>query len=290
MPRMHTPFRTIKRSITLRAITLSAIILSCGLADIWMPAANAAEALPRWEAGIAAGAATLPQYMGSDERYTFAIPVPFVIYRGERLNLDRDGLRAELFGNKDVSLDASLGIGLPVRNSNRARAGMPHLHFGLQAGPRLNWRVYADERSEWTVRLPGRGVMDVKGHFLGLVSEPDLLINYQLSENVGMRLSAGALFASRKFNATYYNVDPAYVTATRPVYQSKAGLHSVSLNGAVFWKITDSVRLFSSLRYRNLNSGVISNSPLVKTPHYLSAAVGVAWSFYQSDELAGSGF
>ena len=277
---MNTPFR----------ILISAIVLNGWLTDSWIPAANAGEALPRWEAGIAVGAATLPQYMGSDERYTFAIPVPFVIYRGDRLNLDRDGLRAELFGNEDVSLDASLGIGLPVRNSNRARTGMPHLHFSLQAGPRLNWRIYHNDTSDWTIRLPGRGVMDVKGHVLGLVSEPDLIIRHQLSRDVGIRLSAGALFASRKFNATYYNVEPAFVTASRPAYQSKAGLHSLSLNGAVFWKISERVRMFSTLRYRNLNSSVISNSPLVKTPHYLSAAVGVSWSFYQSDERTASDF
>ena len=265
-----------------RTLTINcAILLSC-----WLPDVVAAEPLPRWEAGIAAGAASLPQYMGSDERYTFAIPVPFLIYRGERLNLDRNGLRAELFGNHDVSLDASLGIGLPVRNSNRARANMPHLYFSLQAGPRINWRIHAGERSEWTVRLPWRGVMDIKGHYLGWVSEPDLRIQYRLADGIGLRLSAGALFASRKFNATYYNVDPIYATATRPAYQAKAGLHSLSLNGAVFWKINDRVRMFTTLRYRNLSSGVIHNSPLVKTPHYLSGAAGVAWSFYQSEERA----
>jgi len=268
--------------LNIRALSLSTILLSC-----WISNAHAADTLPRWEAGIAAGAASLPQYMGSDERYTFAIPVPFVIYRGERLNLDRDGLRAELFGNRDVSLDASLGVGLPVRNSNRARAGMPHLYFSLQAGPRLNWRVYAGDRGDWTIRLPGRGVMDIKGHFLGLVSEPDLRMRYQLSQDIGMQLSAGALFASRRFNTTYYNVDTAYATATRPAYQAGAGLHSLSLNGAVFWKMSDRIRLFGTLRYRNLSSGVVNASPLVKTPHYLSGAVGIAWSFYQSDELQG---
>jgi len=260
-------------------------LIACG----WIPAADAAgEALPRWEAGIAVGGASLPQYMGSDERYTFALPVPFVIYRGDRLNLDRNGLRAELFGNHDVSLDASLGIGLPVRNSNRARAGMPNLYFSLQAGPRINWRLYAGEQSDWTVRLPWRGVMDVKGHYLGWVSEPDLRLRYQLTGDASLRLTAGALFASRKFNAHYYDVDPAYVTAVRPAYQSGAGLHSLSLSGALFWKISPRIRAFSTLRYRNLSSGVVSNSPLVKTPHYLSGAIGIAWSFYQSDERAGS--
>jgi len=255
-------------------------------ASCWIPAAGAAGALPRWEAGIAAGAATLPQYMGSDERYTFALPVPFIIYRGERVNLDREGLRAELFDKHDLTLDASLGIGLPVRNSNRARAGMPSLYFSLQAGPRLNWRVYADNNSAWSIRLPWRGVMDIRGHYLGWVSEPDLHMEMKATDRIGLRFSAGALFASRKFNATYYSVDPVYATATRPTYQARAGLHSLSLSGAAFWSINNRLRLFTALRYRNLRAGVIHNSPLVKTPHYLSGTIGAAWSFYQSDERA----
>ena len=264
-------------------IRMSLLICCC-----WVSSASAAEDLPRWEAGIAVGGASLPQYMGSDERYSFALPVPLIIYRGERLNLDRGGLRAELFGSRDISLDASLGIGLPVRNSNRARSGMPDLNFSLQAGPRLNWRVQESETSNWTVRLPWRGVMDVKGHYLGWVSEPDLRVNVEAAEDITLRFTAGALFASRKFNANYYSVAPIYATATRPTYQAKAGLHSLSLNAAVFWKIAPRWRAFTTLRYRNLSSGVINNSPLVKTPHYLSAAMGVAWSFYQSDELVAS--
>lgn len=264
--------------------SLLALVICC-----WIPAADAAEAdLPRWEAGIAVGGASLPQYMGSDERYTFALPVPFVIYRGERLNLDRNGLRAELFGNRDVSLDASLGIGLPVRNNNRARAGMPNLYFSLQAGPRINWRLYAGERGDLTVRLPWRGVMDVKGHYLGWVTEPDLRLRYQFTEDTGLRLTTGALFASRQFNAYYYDVDPLYATATRPTYRAGAGLHSLSLSGALFWRISPRLRMFTTLRYRNLSPGVVSNSPLVKTPHYLSGALGIAWTFYQSDERAAS--
>jgi len=88
--------------------------------------ADAADAeKPLWAAGIAVGAATLPHYMGSDERYTFAAPIPYIIYRGERVKIGREGITTELFGRHNLTLDASLGIGLPVRNSNRARAGMP---------------------------------------------------------------------------------------------------------------------------------------------------------------------
>ena len=95
---------------------LSILFLSTGASS---HAAEPADQ-PLWEAGIAVGAATLPQYMGSDERYNFAAPVPFFIYRGERLKIDRGAITTELFGVRDLSVDASLGIGLPVRNSNRA--------------------------------------------------------------------------------------------------------------------------------------------------------------------------
>jgi len=261
-------------------LSISMLAVICG----FVSTAAADESLPRWEAGIAAGVASLPQYMGSDERYTIAVPVPFVIYRGDRVNLDRGGLRAELFGTKKVSVDASLGVGLPVRNTNRARVGMPALHFSLQAGPRINWRVYENESNEWTLRLPWRGVMDIKGNYLGWVSEPDVKVHMNPAEDISIRLTAGALFASKKYNATYYSVDPIYATAARPAYQARGGLHSLGVSAAVFWNINSRLRLFSSVRYRNLSPGVVANSPLVKSQHYVSTVVGLAWSFYQSDE------
>jgi len=90
---------------------LSILFLSTGASS---HAAEPADQ-PLWEAGIAVGAATLPQYMGSDERYNFAAPVPFFIYRGERLKIDRGAISSELFGVRYLSVDSSLGIGLPVQ-------------------------------------------------------------------------------------------------------------------------------------------------------------------------------
>jgi len=265
----------------LLAVTVSTAMLSSALVI-------ADDSRPRWEVGVAAGAVSLPQYMGSDERYTIVMPLPFVIYRSERLNFDRNGLRAELLDHGRWSIDLSLGAGLPVRNTNRARAGMPALHFSLQAGPRLNWRFHETETSAWSLRLPWRGVVDVKGKYLGWVSEPDLQLRMEPTDHIEWRLTAGALFASQRYNDTYYSVAPAYATITRPAYQARGGLHSLSAGSSLLWSINDRLRLYASLRYRNLSPGVVANSPLVKTPHYLSAAVGLAWSFYQSDERVSS--
>ncbi|OIO66996.1 MAG: hypothetical protein AUJ57_11975 [Zetaproteobacteria bacterium CG1_02_53_45] len=247
--------------------------------------ADAADAeKPLWAAGIAVGAATLPHYMGSDERYTFAAPIPYIIYRGERVKIGREGITTELFGRHNLTLDASLGIGLPVRNSNRARAGMPELKFNFQAGPRLNWHVFEDEQFKVTVRLPWRGVMDTGGSWLGSVSEPDIAFEYRPNAETLLQLNAGALFGSRSYHDTYYSVAPLYATPVRPVYQSRAGLHSLSLTALARYRLNDSMTLFSALRYRNLASGVIADSPLVKDQNYLSATIGLAWSFWQSDE------
>ncbi|MDX8405547.1 MAG: MipA/OmpV family protein [Mariprofundus sp.] len=240
---------------------------------------SAEESLPVWEVGIAGGGASLPQYMGSDERYNFAAPIPYMIYRGERLNIDRNGLRADLFGIGGLSVDASLGIGLPVKNDNRARAGMPALHFSLQAGPRINWRFLTSGQNQWTLRLPLRGVMDISGQYLGWVSEPEIQFEHKPSKDITLRLNTGLLYSSGKYNSHYYSVAAPYANATRSAYHAGAGLHSASVRGSVSWVISDRLRAFATLRYRNLSPGVVYNSPLVKTPHYLSTAFGLAWSF-----------
>ena len=245
-----------------------------------------ASSSPRWELGLAVGAASLPQYMGSDERYSFAAPLPYIIYRGDRVKMGRDGLRLTLFDIKRLTLDVSLGAGLPVRNSNRARAGMPELKFNLQAGPRLNWSLYERKRTALNLRLPVRGILDTSGDFLGWLSEPDIQIRYKPSSDIKLEFTGGLLLASKKYHSTYYDVAPAFATPTRPSYQSVAGLHSVSATAKLIYKYSDSITLFSALRYRNLASGTIAASPLVKDRNYVSVAVGLSWSLFQSEELS----
>jgi len=260
------------------------------LLSIFMMAKNAASAelqaeQPLWEVGIAAGAATLPQYMGSDERYFLAAPIPYLIYRGERLKIDRSGISSELFGIRDLSMDVSLGIGLPVKNSNRARANMPALKFSLQVGPRLNWKLYEDTSRKLTLRLPYRAAINTAGNWLGWVSEPDITLQYQSRPDLNIKLTAGALFGSRLFHQTYYGVNQLYATPARAVYQASAGLHSLSLSTRVRYNLSDSLTLFSAIRYRNLSAGTVANSPLVKDHDYLSATIGVTWSFWMSEQM-----
>ena len=247
---------------------------------------EAAITVPKWELGLAVGAASLPQYMGSNERYTFAAPLPYFIYRGERIRMDRGGLTAALFDIAGLSLDLSLGAGLPVRNSNSARTGMPSLKFNLQAGPRLNWSVFQNQQSSVNLRLPVRGAIDTAGSMLGWLSEPEIQIRHEVNPDFNVEFTTGLLFASKKYHSTYYDVAPAFVTPTRAAYRASGGLHSVSLTAKLVYQYSDHIRLFSAIRYRNLKPGAISNSPLVKDSNYFSIMVGMAWSIFQSETLS----
>ena len=60
------------------------------------------------------GATAIPHYMGSDQSYTVALPLPYLIYRGERFKLDRDGARGLVIDGGRVSLDVGLSAGMPV--------------------------------------------------------------------------------------------------------------------------------------------------------------------------------
>ncbi|MFQ5356375.1 MAG: MipA/OmpV family protein, partial [Mariprofundaceae bacterium] len=181
-------------------------------------------------------------------------------------------------------LDASLGMGLPVKNGNSARSGMPDLNFNLQAGPRLNWQAHKSEQSILTLRLPWRGVMDIKGDYLGWVTEPNFNVELRPTDNLTVKFNGGALFASQQHNATYYTVKPAFSTPARPAYIASGGLHSLSISGSVKWSEGGRMGAFAGVRYRNLRPGVVLNSPLVKTSHYISVAAGFTWSFAVADE------
>lgn len=243
---------------------------------------------PLWEIGFAGGVFSMPQYVGSDQRYTLALGVPYLIYRGKVLRADRHGVRGRLFESDRLSLDLDFSFGLPVKNSNNARQGMPPLHLTGEAGPQLNWIIAKNEATELSLHLPARFAMDTSQTVLGWVFEPGLRYErYDLMDKPGklmLRLEAGALFAQQRYNHYYYGVDPIYATASRPAYRARQGLHSYYLDTALRYKLDDARSIGLMVRMRTLDGSVNADSPLVRRKFYLSAGLGFAWSFWFSEE------
>lgn len=244
---------------------------------------------PLWEAGMGAAVLAIPDYRGSDEQRMYVLPIPYLIYRGELVKVDREGVHSRLFGTDRVKLDLSLGAGPPARsNENEARRGMPDINPTLEAGPELKIELAASERRDriWSLRLPVRAVVATDlshWRYIGWVFSPHL--NYdalRLWSGWNAGVAVGPLYASERNHDYYYEVAPKFATPTRPAYDARGGYSGSRITVAMsrrfprYW-----VGAFA--RYDTLSGAVFDESPLVRKRHSFMAGFGVSWIFARSE-------
>lgn len=251
---------------------------------LFSPFAFAAEkSLPLWELGIGAATMHFPDYRGSEQSHRYLLPFPAVIYRGDKLKVDRKGMRGLLFDSERVTLDISLDGAVPVdSDQNGAREGMPDLDAVFEIGPSLKFTLLDSEPFELRLNLPYRYVYSSDFNHLdsrGTLFHPNLSFDYRRSWNIG--LSLGPLYGSQEYHNYYYSVAPEYVTTKRPAYQADGGYSGMRYtlglsrryNG--FW-------LGAFIRYDDLNNAAFGDSPLLTQNHALMAGVSLAWFFQHS--------
>jgi outer membrane scaffolding protein for murein synthesis (MipA/OmpV family) len=240
---------------------------------------------PLWELGLGAGWLHLPHYRGSDQAHDWLLPVPYAVYRGRIFRASRDGARAVLLDSERFDFDLSVGASAPVRSrDDTARAGMPDLAPTLEIGPNLNAVLARGADWKLDLRLPVHAVFTVESRpqSIGWTAGPLLNLDLRLNGwNVG--LQGGPLYASRRYHAYYYGVDPVYATAARPAYGADGG--------AAGWRATTAVsRRYGALwvgaflRADSLAGAVFDASPLVRTRHNLTGGLALSWVFKTSDE------
>lgn len=242
-----------------------------------------AEQAPLWEMGLGLATLNLPHYRGSDQRSTYVLPMPYLVYRGDVIRADREGVRGILFEGRDVQINLSLNGTLPVKSSdNEARTGMESLRPTVQIGPTLDlalWRS-ENERSQLELRLPLRGSLTVSSspRYIGLIIEPTLALATRDVPGRGWhaRLSAGALFADSAYHGHFYSVHPADATSTRPVYRAPSGYGGAHVTWTVSKRFPQ-YWLGAFLRYDTLAGSAIESSPLVKQREGISAGLAFAW-------------
>jgi len=260
-------------------------ILLCGA--VTLPAH--AEQLPLWEAGAGVAAIKLPDYRGSDRSRTYALPVPYLIYRGEFLKADRNGVRSTLFDNDKVEINISLNGTLPVNSKdNPARSGMADLRPAVEIGPTASinlWKT-ADNKTKLDFRAPLRTAVTVESSpkQIGWLFAPNL--NLDIKDPAGMQgwnlgMLAGPYFQTRKYNSYFYTVSAADATATRPAYSAPGGYAGSQFTMALS-KRFQRYWVGGFLRYDNLSGAAFEDSPLVKKSSAVSAGIAISWIFGQS--------
>jgi outer membrane scaffolding protein for murein synthesis (MipA/OmpV family) len=81
--------------------------LAATLAALLASSAAAADK-PLWEFGLGVSAVTFPDYRGSERQRAYLLPLPYLVYRGEILKADRNGLRGVFFDSDRVEFNLSL--------------------------------------------------------------------------------------------------------------------------------------------------------------------------------------
>lgn len=278
---MKTSLLQVRRRLT---STLCFILLVGSSSDA------SAEKLPLWEAGFGIAPVTFPDYRGANQQSTYVLPLPYFIYRGERLKVDRGGPRGILFENRRLQLDLSLNASVPVESDdNDARQGLADIDPTIEVGPVLKYHL-TDEDAPLSsrVELPVRAVIATdftSVEYVGWLVLPSLWIEAKdLGGGWDLSLGAGPIFADSDYHDYYYGVAPEFATPQRPAYEGEGGYSgaSVLFGGSRRFK---KIWFGAFLRYDNLAGVAFEDSPLFKTEHALSAGFAVAWIFGQSETL-----
>jgi outer membrane scaffolding protein for murein synthesis (MipA/OmpV family) len=273
---------------------LTAALLLCvpALAMADTPADKAEK--PLWEAGIGVGAVSFPEYRGSSRQRNYVLPVPYLIYRGDVLKTDRQGMRGVFVDSDRLELNLSLNASLPVKSGDHgARRGMPDLKPTVEFGPSLQINLWRNELKDARVdlRLPLRAAYTVTGgmKYVGLIFSPTLGGDFDPFGHSGWNLGvmAGPIFANARQHKHFYSVDQRYALPDRPAYSASGGYSGSQLVTSLS-KRFDRYWVGGFVRYDNLRGAAFADSPLVERKHSWAAGLGVSWMLGESSQKVAS--
>lgn len=274
---------------TRRALAGMATALLCSAAGAQEPAAP----LPRWEFGASLVAAHLRDYPGSSHSSTYALPLPWFVWRSERLEIARDGGRGLLYRGPRSEVALTVSANPPSSSGdNPERAGMQKLDAVVEPGLRLRWRYPLDDEERWWLglHLPLRyalrmnTVLDYSG--LGLHSEPGVSLDHRFARGWSWGISAAAGYADAGYSDYYYGVDPVDATATRPVYHARGGYAGWQAGARLSWH-SDNLGFGLFTRYENIADAAFADSPLVSRDDGLTVGGSINWRIFRSRDNVG---
>ena len=241
-------------------------------ASLWPVGAQAqgAPAQPLWELGAVALGARQQAYPGADQSVDRALLLPFAIYRGRILRVDRETAGVRAFKTErfefDIGVSASLGASSEKIEARRGSSG-------------------ADR---WRAEFPLRAVFDLSDSaaYRGYSFQPEL--KYERSTASGWRLgtSVSAILGDRRLADTFYTVGPADALAQRPAYAARAGLVAWRLEANFSRALDPQWRLFGVARLDSVAGAANEASPLVRKTTGSSVGIGLAYTWQRSRRLA----
>ncbi len=249
--------------------------------------------LPKWELGAGVAGLSLPDYPGADQSSSYVLPFPYIIYRGERIKADRDGLRGLLIEHRRWDLDISVGGSLPVNSSdNEARAGMESLDFSFELGPSLRFKFYDTPSQNLQLRFNLRALLAVDGfpafNYEGWLFNPELRWRQHLTDSLTWGASLQMRYGSDDYHQYFYGVANRFATASRPAYQAEEGYNSSGFGLNLRWLANADWRLNVAAAYIDLHDASFNDSPLFKQNNGVYFGLSVSRILWRASTRVGA--
>ncbi|EWY41912.1 membrane protein [Skermanella stibiiresistens SB22] len=249
---------------------------------------------PLFEIGIGGGVGYVPDYPAADENHLRGAALPYVVYRGDFLRADRDGVQGRIYRSDRVTFEVSLEGALgSSADDNDARQGMPDIDLLGEIGPalKINLRKDAIANERIDVTVPVRGVFSTDFsdiQYRGLVFAPDIAYarGGLLDRDARFRISAGPIFATSHLMDYYYQVDPRYVRAGRQAFDADGGYLGSRVQTTLMVPLTERIAVFGAVRGELFSGATNDDSPLYRRDVNLSVGGGLTFSLYGSSSRA----
>ncbi len=239
-------------------------------------------------------AARLPHYPGSDEYQNYFFPLPYLVYRGEVVRANREGVRGIFWRNDHFETDISLS-GNPPAGDNRAREGMAELAATGEIGPALNYYFFEyGERDSLFLQASLRAAFSVDidggpevGHE-GYVSDFSFIYRDSTlfkAEKIRFHVSTGVRFADAALHSYFYEVRPAEARADRAAFTAGGGYGGLQLSASVVKELTARVSVSCFGRWLHLDGAAYDDSPLVDTTDNVLLGAMLIWKIGESESL-----
>ncbi|MGO2478105.1 MAG: MipA/OmpV family protein [Pseudoalteromonas sp.] len=246
-------------------------------------------AASKLEVGGGVFMADIPHYLGAEQSEQYILPMPYIRYQSDELDIDRNNFTGYLWQSNNLHLDISAGASLAVDSKdNRARQGMDDLDWVFELGPSLNYYFLGSPKT-------------AKHFYVGLFTRKAIATDFGSVTNAGWRygpniyfeaplishekyqlttsISINANFADSRYLNYYYGITQINSSEIRSEFSSRSGYSGsdlsigLNLDSKKYW-------LGGFIKYHHLADSKQQHSPLVKQNSNVSLGLGVAWKFY----------
>jgi outer membrane scaffolding protein for murein synthesis (MipA/OmpV family) len=224
------------------------------------------------------------------------LPYPYLVYRGDILNVDEQRISGRIFKTDRILLDFSGYGAVPVdSDDNSAREGMPDLDPTFELGPAVTIKLLGSKEDHYKIdmSLPVRAFFSTDFSSVrheGWVFSPRInFVKDDLIPGTGLHLgvSAGPMFADSRYHDYYYTVEHRYAESWRPEYSADGGYSGSTITVGLSKSYKQFIfNAFVSADF--LQGATFEDSPLVKRETSIMSGIGVSWILFKSAETVKS--